>query len=280
MKKNAGVLFILLLFYSNVLGAEDVKKPSPAKDFKYDLNEEGTGVVIKKYLGKDVEVIIPEVIKTFPVVSIDSYAFSSSGLESITIPDSVKTIGEKAFRECANLKTVTLGKGVERIGNYAFSSSGLESITIPDSVKEIEIGAFYDCKNLKTVVLGKNVETIGSHAFHSSGLESITIPDSVKEIEDEAFYDCKNLKTVVLGKNVETIGSHAFHSSGLESITIPDSVKEIEDGAFYDCKNLKTVVLGKGVERIIYGGYVFHRCPNLSDESKAKIKATGYKGGF
>ena len=114
MKKIAGVLFILLLFYSNVLGAEDVKKPSPARDFKYDLNEEGTGVIIKKYLGKDVEVIIPEVIKTFPVVSI-GYEVFNSALESVTIPDSVKTIDGYAFYGCKNLKTVVLGKGVERI---------------------------------------------------------------------------------------------------------------------------------------------------------------------
>ena len=212
MKKIAGVLFILLLFYSNVLGAEDVKKPSPAKDFKYELNKEGTGVVIEGYLGKDVEVIIPEVIKTFPVVSIDGYAFSDSGLESITIPDSVKTIGEKAFRECANLKTVTLGEGVERIGNYAFSSSGLESITIPDSVKVIESYAFYDCRNLKTVILGKGVEIIS----------------------ESAFSFCLNLTTF----NILTI------------------------------------------RKIDYGYSAFYRCPNLSDESKAKIEATGYTYGF
>lgn len=189
MKKIAGVLFILLLFYSNVLGAEDVKKPSPAKDFEYDLNKEGTGVIIKKYLGKDVEVIIPEVIKTFPVVSIGGYAFSDSGLESITIPDSVKVIG-----------------------GYAFN----------------------DCRNLKTVILGKGVEIIGSYAFYSSGLESITIPDSVKEIEHSAFGFCSKLTTF----NILTI------------------------------------------RKINYDDFIFYDCPNLSDESKAKIEATGYAGHY
>ena len=245
MKKNAGVLFILLLFYSNVLGAEDVKKPSPAKDFEYDLNEEGTGVVIKKYLGKDVEVIIPEVIKTFPVVSIehgafsfvsigDDGVFSYSGSESITIPDSVKVIGDYAFNDCRNLKTVTLGEGVERIGESAFSSSGLESITIPDSVKVIGGYAFNDCRNLKTVILGKGVERIGSYAFYSSGLESITIPDSVKEIEHSAFGFCSKLTTF----NILTI------------------------------------------RKINYDDFIFYDCPNLSDESKAKIEATGYAGHY
>ena len=189
MKKIAGVLFILLLFYGNVLGAEDVKKPSPAKDFKYELNEEGTGVVIEKYLGKDVEVIIPEVIKTFPVVS---------------------------------------------IGYGAFSDADLESITIPDSVKEIRTEAFKHCTNLKTVVLGKNLETIGYSAFCNSGLESITIPDSVKEIERSAFEFCSELTTF----NILTI------------------------------------------RKINYSGSIFYRCSNLSDESKAKIKATGYEYGF
>ena len=234
MKKIAGVLFILLLFYSNVLGAEDVKKPSPAKDFEYDLNKEGTGVVIKKYLGKDMEVIIPEVIKTFPVVS---------------------------------------------IGNEAFRDDDLESVTIPDSVKEIRNEAFYNCKNLKTVILGKGVERIGYEAFYNSGLESITIPDSVKTIGNEAFKDCENLKTVILGKNVETIGYEAFYNSGLESITISDSVKEINRSAFGFCSELITLNI-LTIRKINYNGSIFYRCSNLSDESKAKIEATGYKYGF
>ena len=189
MKKIAGVLFILLLFYSNVLGAEDVKKPSPAKDFEYDLNKEGTGVVIKKYLGKDMEVIIPEVIKTFPVVS------------------------------------------------------------------------------------------IGNEAFRDDDLESVTIPDSVKEIRNEAFYNCKNLKTVILGKGVERIGYEAFYNSGLESITISDSVKEINRSAFGFCSELITLNI-LTIRKINYNGSIFYRCSNLSDESKAKIEATGYKYGF
>ena len=146
-------------------------------------------MVIEKYLGKDVEVIIPEVIKTFPVVSIGYEAFRGADLESVTIPDSVKVIGNSAF---------------------------------------------YGCKNLKTVILGKGVETIEYQAFCSSGLESITIPDSVKEISRNVFEFCSELTTF----NILTI------------------------------------------RKIDYGGSIFYRCSNLSDESKAKIEATGYEYGF
>ena len=143
MKKIAGVLFILLLFYGNVLGAEDVKKTSPAKDFEYDLNEEGTGVVIEKYLGKDVEVIIPEVIKTFPVVCIGKRAFRDADLVSVTIPDSVKVIGDYAFSFCLNLTT--------------FNILTIRKINYDGSV-------FYRCPNLSDESKAK-IKATGYEAF-------------------------------------------------------------------------------------------------------------------
>lgn len=96
------VEFFLLLFISCgcLLTAEEAKKPNPARDFSYELNTDGTGVVIQGYRGKDAEVIIPAIIKTFPVVAIGENAFENSNLESITIPDSVKSIGNNAFKGC------------------------------------------------------------------------------------------------------------------------------------------------------------------------------------
>lgn len=85
---------------------------------------------------------------------------------SITIPDSVTSIGNYAFCGCIGLTSVTIPDSVTRIGNYAFSGcTGLTSITIPDSVTSIGNGAFYKC----------------------TGLTSITIPDSVTSIGDDAF---------------------------------------------------------------------------------------------
>lgn len=94
-------------------------------------------------------------------------AFSGrSSLTSITIPDSVKSIGSCAFYNCTGLTSVTIGNGVTSIGNYAFQGcSGLTSIKIPDSVTSIGSRTFYNCFYLTNIVIGNGVTSIGSYAF-------------------------------------------------------------------------------------------------------------------
>ena len=120
MKKIVAFLLVLFISGGGFLTAEETRKANPASDFSYELNTDGTGVVIQGYLGKDAEVIIPAIIKTFPVVAIGENAFKNSNLESIIIPDNVKSIEKYAFYGCESLKTVIIGNGVESIGDNAF----------------------------------------------------------------------------------------------------------------------------------------------------------------
>ncbi|MCQ2552814.1 MAG: leucine-rich repeat domain-containing protein, partial [Clostridia bacterium] len=170
------------------------------------------------------------------LTEIGGSAFSRSGIESIIIPSSVRTIGKYAFDHCPNLKSVKLSNGLEIIDEFAFCDSGLESITIPASVKKVGRDAFGHCSNLKTVNIEYGLTEIPELAFGYSGLESITIPSSVKTIGEEAFYNCYNLK----------------------SVTIPSSVKTIGEDAFFECSNLRTLNLSEGVEKI--GKGAFYRC--------------------
>jgi hypothetical protein len=119
----------------------------------------------------------------------------NDALESIVIGDSVKEIEAYAFRNCKSLKTVVIGKGVEKIDNRAFlGCESLESISIPDSVKVIGEEAFAFCYNLVSIELGKNVESIGLGAFwNCTSLEKIVIPQSVKTMGEYAFMGCKSL---------------------------------------------------------------------------------------
>ena len=150
------------------------------------------------------------------VSSIEDNAFSGTSLEEIIIPYSVRSIGEKAFYECEDLKKVTLQNNMTEIAERSFCGcTSLKSINIPKSVTTIGASAFYDCTSLKDLVLPDNITSIGERAFHNcSSLTKVTIPDSVTEIGRYAFYSCNDLRKVTIGKNVTTIGPQAFGYCG------------------------------------------------------------------
>ena len=160
-------------------------------------------------------------------------------MTSITIPNSVTSIGSSAFSYCSGLTSVSIPNSVTSIGSSAFyDCNGLTSVTIPNSVTSIAYGTFLGCDGLTSVTISNSVTSIGSSAFAGcSGLTSVTIPNSVTSIEESAFSNCSGLTSVTIPNSVTSIGERAFAScSGLTSVTIPNSVTSIGRYAFYDCK--------------------------------------------
>ncbi len=137
---------------------------------------------------------------------------------SFTVPNTVTSIGERAFFVCDSLK----------------------SIVIPDSVTSIEYGAFNGCSGLTSINIPDNVTEIEGLAFDGcSSLTSINIPDNVTVIGNFAFSDCSSLTSVTIGNSVTSIGDWAFSScSNITSINIPDSVTSIGENAFWCCEAL------------------------------------------
>ena len=198
------------------------------------------------------------------LTTIGKYAFYISELASITIPNSVTSIGNSAFWVCQRLTSITIPNSVTTIEGYTFSScSGLTSITIPNSVTSIGEYAFSDCIGLTSVTIGNGVTSIGEYAFYGcTELKSIVIPDSVTTLEVSVFLECTGLTSIVLSNSLTSIPYRTFSGcTGLTSVTIPNSVTSIGGEAFRSCSGLTSVTIPNSVTSIGYEA--FGNCTSL-----------------
>ncbi|MBR5168827.1 MAG: leucine-rich repeat protein [Salinivirgaceae bacterium] len=197
------------------------------------LTKNTVSVIANGYSGK---VIIPDTItagNTFAVTNISNDAFAYRvNLTSITIGDSVKSIGSGAFRNCKGLKSISIPKSVTNIGSYAFLGC--------DSLQKAEFASigslcgidFYDSQS-NPLFYAKRLYVSGEE------VTDVVIPDSVESIGQYAFYNCDNLTSVSIPYSVTSIGQYVFNQCyGLTSVSIPNSVTAIGYGAFKDCINL------------------------------------------
>ncbi len=167
------------------------------------------------------------------VTYIGAYAFSNSGLESISVPESVTKIAQQTFYQCMDLKEITLPKSLKHIGPMAFyNCASLNSIEFPDGVTEIGKQAFYTCVLLKNVVLPNGVTTIGEGAFAAcNSLEKITIPKSVTSLGYYSLH-CGALKEIEFGGTVEEWKHLAFVKDSMTDyvISLEDLIITCSDG--------------------------------------------------
>ena len=167
--------------------------------------DETTGT-ITKYVESDTVVVIPSKINGVTVETIGHGAFERSAVTSVTIPDSVTAILDRAFANC----------------------SQLTNISIPNSVTSIDFSAFEHCTSLKSITLPSSLRNISMFLFHNcSQLTTIQIPDSVLSIQDYAFGNCTRLETIRIPVSVTSIGNLAF--AGCPSsmtVTYPGSKKQ------------------------------------------------------
>ena len=254
------------------------------------LSEADHTAEVAKNEGVSGEVNIPTFVGSssrYIVTSIGKSAFSSSGITSVTIPNSVTEIGESAFYNCSGLTAVTIPISVTSISSCSFSKCAkLEEIIvedgnenycsdngalynldktqliqcpgsktefdIPNSVTEIYSYAFEGCESLTSVTIPNSVTEIGGGAFAGcSSLTSVTIPNSVTEICSNTFWKCESLTSVTIPNSVTKIGGYVFGGcSSLTSVSIPNSVTSIGLGAFSGCPALISVTIPEKVTSI------------------------------
>ena len=170
----------------------------------------------------------------------DGAFFGCDGLNTMIIPDGVKSIGRAAFYGCTGLSVVSIPQSVTSIGEYAFlMCSNLGSMDIPDGVKEIGQYTFNGCSSLKTVYIGEAVETIGDYAFAGCGsLTDVDMSGNLSFIGERAFASCLSLNRIELGQNVSHIEREAFLSClGIECVRVPGALKTVGKDAFTGCGN-------------------------------------------
>jgi hypothetical protein len=262
--------------------------------FNYTANN-GT-ITITGYTGPGGAVVIPSRIHGLPVTAIGDNAFLSSSLTSVTIPDTVTTIGYQAFCVCSEMTNAIVGNGVTTIGDWAFAG----------------------CHNRRAICfLGNAPSFIGGHNFMDTGATTVyylpwstgwsppfgypptapwdpplpythttnnhgtitvtgytgsggaaPIPSTihglpVTAIGSNAFFQCRSVTNITIPGGVTSIGDTAFYGcSGLASVTIPNTVGTIGTGAFYGCSSLPNVTIPTSVTTI--GQCAFDMCSSLT----------------
>ena len=147
----------------------------------------------------------------------DKAFFGNVNLEKVTLPESLQSVGYRAFYGCTGLKTLDM-KGCVEISDYAFCGN----------------------RNLSEIYLPKGLETIGYGAFSGcSAIREMAFEPGLKFIGDSAFCECEALETVSLPEGCETIDPYAFYyCPNLVAVYLPESIVSIGEGAFFDCANV------------------------------------------
>lgn len=179
------------------------------------------------------------------VTEICNAAFYGCSMTKISIPNTIISIGEEAFRDCNLLESITLPNLLTEIKSYTFyGCSTIKKITIPDKVKTINSSAFSNCKSLTEVILPNNLEIICGTAFSGcSSLCTISLPNKLYTIGNYAFQGCTSLTNISIPNNYISIINEGTFSkcTSLANITIPETISEIGNYAFEQCYNLSNV---------------------------------------
>ncbi len=215
-----------------------------ARYFTYVPN--GAGVTVTGYTGSDTNFNIPDTLGGKPVTAIGESAFEGSAVEMVGLPETVRSIGDKAFHNCASLRFIGLNEGLEEIG----------------------VAAFGQCHSLDSAELPESLQSLGALAFAESGLREVHIPAALREIGAGCFavFSDNGLTEIRVDREnpiFEVRGGVLFERSGEDyallcypsgraavSYTIPDEVTQVSPFAFCHAKALTEVVFPDSVREL------------------------------
>lgn len=208
-------------------------------DFEYQIKD--GKAVIKKYIGTESAVVIPESIAGLWIDSIKSDFLEGSNVTDITFPasyteftgitgcDSLNTVRFKSppenisatFRFCLNLTEIEAGEG----GAY----KSVDGVLYTADGKTL---AAYPCGRTGSFTVPDGVEAIGKYAFSNSALSDIVLPSSLKTIGEYSFFNAEKLNEITVPPSVDSIGYSAFLGSGIKKAVLSEGLEEIKNNAF------------------------------------------------
>ena len=189
-------------------------------------------------------------------------AFQYLAMSSITLPDTLTSIGRNMIYQCPNITSVTIPEGITSIPVYfAYNCSNLTSVTLPSTLTSIGQSAFRDT-GITNIDIPYGVMDIGIWAFAGADLTSVAIPSSMTKISDYCFGYCTSLASVDIPEGITTIGASAFRQSGLVSVDIPYGVTSLGERAFNDITTLTSLTIPETVTS--FGKYSICGCTSLT----------------
>lgn len=198
---------------------EFVKLGVLEKEHLYYKLENQKATILSVYsedIAEQLNLEVPSEIEGCPVTALAEDAFSGykniNQVIGVQLPDTLETIGARAFQEC-RITSIVIPEGVKVLPQECFIGSVVSMVTLPDSMTEIQQAAFYGCQELQTIYLPENLLTIGNDAFAS----------------------CHALRVVEFPEKLHSIGSHAFDGAGLQTVDLPASVAVLGDSVFSAC---------------------------------------------
>lgn len=169
-------------------------------------------------------------------------AVSEKNISRYKIKDGTKVICDFAFDACRYLEDIIIPNSVVSIGNRAFSGCcvDLKEIVIPNSILEIGEEAFNGCTYLKSIRLPMHIKKIAKKCLaFCENIESIVIPCEVQEIEEFSFFFCKKLKSITFTNAIRIIGDSIFYGcDNLKVINVPIGSKQQFEALLPDYKDI------------------------------------------
>ena len=219
MKTNYLILSFLLVL-THLSSYADIVKIGHAT-YSTDWFEDTATLTKFKADYNDINVVIPEKIKVddyyYTVTAVGDEAFRPNEegtnsydeyldyIETLELPNTIKTIGNSAFKQMKKLKDIKLPENLETMGGYAFDGcSSLTELTFPQSLKIIEEFTCTLCSSLKTIHLGK----------------------SLQEIQGSAFYDqCPIENIYITATEPPIVGNYAIHNNPINVFVPKESLQ-------------------------------------------------------